>query len=73
MDEIRGNFGLRVHEDMAIVGFDNYDLGGSPAYGLTTYEQPRHKMVEAIIGMITGAIEAETVTLPGKMIVRNST
>ncbi|WP_170985905.1 LacI family DNA-binding transcriptional regulator [Rhizobium sp. AU243] len=73
MDEIRGNFGLRVPKDMAIVGFDNYELGGSPAYGLTTYEQPRHEMVEAIIGMITGAIEAETVTLPGKMIVRNST
>ncbi|ENN84917.1 HTH-type transcriptional regulator ascG [Rhizobium freirei PRF 81] len=73
MDEIRGKFGLRVPEDIAIVGFDNYELGGSSAYSLTTYEQPRFEMVEAIIGMIVGTTEAETVTLPGKMIIRNST
>lgn len=73
IDEIRGRHGLRVPEDIAIVGFDNYELGGSSAYSLTTYEQPRHEMVEAIIGMIVGTIEAETVTLPGKLIIRGST
>ncbi|CUX13924.1 LacI family DNA-binding transcriptional regulator [Agrobacterium genomosp. 13] len=72
MDEIRGNFGLRVPEDIAVVGFDNYELGGSFAYGLTTYEQPRSEMVDVILKMIKGTIELETVTLPGALIVRKS-
>lgn len=37
LDEIRGQFGLRVPQGMAIVGFDNYELGGAYAYGLATY------------------------------------
>ncbi|AGS22154.1 LacI family DNA-binding transcriptional regulator [Rhizobium etli] len=73
MDEMRGKYGLRVPEDMAIVGFDNYELGGSSAYSLTTYEQPRHQMVELIVGMITGRVHAETVSLPGKLVIRGST
>lgn len=73
MDEIRGESGLRIPEDIAIVGFDNYELGRSHAFSLTTYEQPRQKMVQAIIAMILGNIDAETVTIPGKLIVRRST
>ncbi|MGH6805463.1 MAG: substrate-binding domain-containing protein, partial [Ensifer adhaerens] len=72
-DEIRGRFGMRVPEDIAVVGFDNYELCGSSAYSLTTYEQPRQEMVQAIIGMIAGRLEPETVTLPGTLVVRNST
>ncbi len=56
-----------------VVGFDNHELGGSHGYSLTTYEQPRHEMVRAIIAMILGTVEAETVTLPGKLVIRNST
>ncbi|MDF0661756.1 MULTISPECIES: LacI family DNA-binding transcriptional regulator [unclassified Rhizobium] len=73
MDEIRGNFGLKIPEDIAIVGFDNYELGGSYGYGLTTYEQPREEMVRAVVSMIKGAVEPETVTLPGRLVVRSST
>lgn len=73
MDEIRGKFGLQIPQDIAIVGFDNYELGGSHAYGLTTYEQPRYEMVEAVIAMILGKVEPETVTLPGKLVIRRST
>ncbi|EPR23397.1 MULTISPECIES: LacI family DNA-binding transcriptional regulator [Agrobacterium] len=72
LDEIRGKFGLRVPEEIAVVGFDNYELSGSFAYGLTTYEQPRNEMVDVILKMIKGTIELETVTLPGTLIVRKS-
>lgn len=72
IDELRGTYGLRVPEDMAIVGFDNSELGGAAAYGLTTYEQPRDEMIEAILGMITGRQPAETVTLPGRLVIRTS-
>lgn len=73
MDEIRGKFGLQIPRDIAVVGFDNYELSGSYAYGLTTYEQPRAEMVQTIIAMILGKIDGATVTLPGRMVVRRST
>lgn len=73
MDELRGKFGLRVPEDMALVGFDNYELGGASAYGLTTYEQPKDEMARVIVGMVTGQQQPETVTLSGRLVIRNST
>lgn len=73
MDEIRSRFALRIPEDIAVVGFDNYEFCGSPAYSLTTYEQPRQEMIQVIVGMVAGRLEPETVTLPGKLVVRNST
>lgn len=73
LDEVRGSFGLRVPNDIAVVGFDNYELGGAAAYSLTTYEQPKDEMTEAIVGMITGRLRPETLTFPGKLIVRGST
>ncbi|TCN33702.1 LacI family DNA-binding transcriptional regulator [Sinorhizobium americanum] len=72
MDVIRSEFGLRVPEDVAVVGFDNLDLGGSAAYDLTTYEQPKSEMMKAIVQMIMGRREPETVMLPGKLIMRGS-
>lgn len=65
--------GLRVPEDIAVVGFDNFVLCGVPAYSLTTYEQPVQEMVNTVIDMILGHRKPETVRLPGKLIVRGST
>lgn len=73
MDELRGAYGLSVPGDIAIVGFDNYEFGAAAAFGLTTYEQPKDAMIEAIIDMVTGRQPAETVTLPGKLVIRTST
>ncbi len=73
MDVIRGEFNLRVPEDIAIVGFDNFDLCGVPAYSLTTYEQPIKEMVAAVVDMILGRKDTQTIRLPGKLVVRKST
>lgn len=73
LDEIRGNFHLEVPGDIAIVGFDNYELSGSFGYGITTYEQPRDEMVDAILSMIKKRSDLKTVTLRGKLVVRSST
>ncbi len=73
MDEIRARFHLRVPEDIAIVGFDNYELSGSFGYGITTYEQPRDEMIDAILSMVKGRSDLKTVTLQGEFVVRNST
>ena len=73
MDEMRANFRLQVPEDIAVVGFDNYELSGLFGYGITTYEQPRDEMIDAILSMIRGSSDLKTVTLRGRLVVRSST
>ncbi|KAF5883713.1 LacI family DNA-binding transcriptional regulator [Rhizobium sp. PEPV16] len=72
MDVARSEFGLRVPNDLAIVGFDNATPAASPAYGLTTYEQPTDQMVKAAIDMILERAPRETVNFKGKLVVRDS-
>ncbi|MGO7697157.1 substrate-binding domain-containing protein, partial [Rhizobium leguminosarum] len=45
MDVARSEFGLGIPQDVAGVGFDNIELGGAPAYELTSYEQPTDEMI----------------------------
>lgn len=73
MDVIRGEFHLRVPENIAIVGFDNFELCGVPAYGLTTYEQPLREMVSTVVEMVLGRREPQTVRFPGKLVIRRTT
>jgi LacI family transcriptional regulator len=73
LDVIRGEFGIRVPEEIAVVGFDNFNLGGTRAFGLTTYEQPIPEMIAATVAMIRGTRKRETVALRGQLIVRQST
>jgi LacI family transcriptional regulator len=72
MATARSEFGCRVPQDLAVVGFDNIELGAAPAYGLTTYEQPTYEMINTIVEMIIGARAVETVTLPGHLVPRLS-
>lgn len=77
MNPIRSFFRQRLqllaagHQVLKLV--DANLVCGSPAYSLTTYEQPRQEMVQVIVGMIAGRLAPETVTLPGTLVVRNST
>ncbi|MBB3657973.1 DNA-binding LacI/PurR family transcriptional regulator [Rhizobium sp. BK650] len=72
MDVARSEFGLRVPEDFAVVGFDNIELGGVPAYGLTSYQQPTGEMVDIVVAMITGKRDAEMVVVQGRLVPRSS-
>lgn len=72
-DVIRYEFGLKIPQDMALVGFDNFELCGVPSYGLTTYEQPIHEMVDAVVDMVQGQRTPETLSLPGRLVVRETT
>ncbi|WP_458387097.1 LacI family DNA-binding transcriptional regulator [Rhizobium pisi] len=72
MDVARNEFRLRIPQDLAVVGFDNIELGGAPAYGLTSYHQPTDKMIDAIVAMITGRRASETIVFPGSIIRRLS-
>jgi LacI family transcriptional regulator len=73
MDMAQRKFGLRVPEDLAIVGYDGNDLTGMSMFDLTTYEQPMEAMIAVLVDMLQGRREAASVTLPGRLIARGST
>ena len=73
IDVARHEFGLRVPEDLAIVGYDGNALAATNAFDLTTYEQPMEKMVKTLVDMLKGRIEPRSMTLPGRLIIRGST
>lgn len=69
----RDEFGLRIPEDLAIVGYDGDELVTSPLFNLTTYRQPMQEMVDALVDMLKGRRERESLTLAGELVVRGST
>ncbi|MDR5695265.1 MAG: LacI family DNA-binding transcriptional regulator [Armatimonadota bacterium] len=70
--------GLRVPEDVAIVGFDDIDLAGAEAIQLTTVSQHTYEMGEKAVSLLLQRIEAGErrdpiqVTLDPTLIIRRS-
>ena len=78
MDAARRVFGLRIPEDLSIVGFDNIPMASWGGYDLTTAAQPGEKMVEATVDLLLRSIQNQspgTVTLKmiTELVVRSST
>jgi DNA-binding LacI/PurR family transcriptional regulator len=57
IDEARHGLGLRVPQDVSVVGFDGSAPGRWASYDLATIRQPTHAMVDAAIEMLTARIE----------------
>ncbi|WP_312153534.1 LacI family DNA-binding transcriptional regulator [Lelliottia nimipressuralis] len=77
MDVARYEFGLRVPEDLSIIGYDDIGPSGWPSYALTSASQPVEAMVTATVELLmkqidSGNIEPEQITLPGMLVVRHS-
>ena len=77
MDTLRNEFGLRVPEDISIIGYDDVAAARWPAYGITTVAQPLEEMVEATVELIMGQIESGTIepvhrVVAGDLVVRGS-
>ncbi len=72
-DVVVHEFGLRVPDDISIVGFDNIELTAAAPYQLTTYQQPQDDIVKAVVDMIVEKRPRENVVFPGKLVVRKST
>lgn len=69
--------GLRVPQDLAVVGFDDIPPAAWPGYSLTTVRQPIERMVDATIELLLAATAvpgAERLLrlVKGSLIVRNS-
>ena len=77
MECIRHEFGLRVPEDVSIVGYDDVELASWPSFALTTIRQPSNKMVAATINILMASIErdqtdAQKIEIEGPLMIRGS-
>jgi DNA-binding LacI/PurR family transcriptional regulator len=78
LDTLRLDLGLRVPDDVAVIGFDNVPQSSWGGYRLTTIEQNLDLMTEAAVGILinqlSGADDAvRRVVTPVKVIARSTT
>ena len=77
IDTLRGALGLRVPEDVSVVGFDNVPQADWGAYHLTTVQQDAVPMIEATVQMLLQQLKDDAVTrdhvvVPTQLVVRSS-
>jgi len=78
MDAARRNCGLRIPEDLAIVGFDDIAMAGWPSYDLTTVRQPVDQMIAGTIDLAVGLTRGDmgqsaAQRHPGELVTRSTT
>ena len=78
MDTLRHELGLRVPQDVSVVGFDNVPQADWGSYRLTTVEQPIAPMIEATVKLLQNYLRddetarRENVIVPVQLVVRES-
>lgn len=77
LDYARYALGLRVPEELSVIGFDDIEMSNWPKYDLTTIRQPIGAMVDATVEVLLDAIHTpgrERVLrfVPVQLIVRSS-
>ncbi|SEO47681.1 LacI family DNA-binding transcriptional regulator [Aquisalimonas asiatica] len=77
MDTLRGELGLRVPEDVSVVGYDDVTQAAWGAYNLTTVTQPTDTMVSTAVTALLdsirdGAPGRERRVIAGELVVRRS-
>ena len=77
MDAARYKLGIKIPEELSIIGYDDIPMAGWPAYDLTTIHQPVTEMVETAIHLLTPQdgqiLTGQVILLPGELIRRSST
>ena len=78
MDVFRFELGLKIPDDVGIVGYDDVPPAKLASYDLTTVSQPVSQMVEQTVFLLMCYLEAKPIKqseikLPGRLIIRSST
>lgn len=77
MDAARKEFGLKIPDDLSVVGYDDIPMARWQAYGLTTVRQEYGRLVEETLELIARFGESEkgeiVRRIEPKLIVRDST
>ena len=78
MDVLRHELGLRIPQDVSVIGYDDAPPASWPSYDLTTVRQDRASMVATCVEIILGGIEnrdspPRRVAIDGPLVVRGST
>ena len=78
IDTARDRFGLRVPQDLGVIGFDNIPMAAWTPYSITTIELPIDAMVAAAVTKVCRIQEGqdpspEKTLIPVSLVVRNST
>ncbi|GFE63975.1 LacI family DNA-binding transcriptional regulator [Litoreibacter roseus] len=77
LDTLRVELGVRVPDDISVVGYDDVAMAGWAAYDLTTVRQPANRMVQAALAELMAQINGEdhpprTIEIDGPLIIRGS-
>jgi len=77
MDVLRFELGLRVPEQVSVVGYDDVALSAWPSYDLTTVRQPANQMVAETVDILMNHIDSpdaspRRVAIDGPLVVRGS-
>jgi DNA-binding LacI/PurR family transcriptional regulator len=76
MDAVRHELGLRVPDDVAVIGFDDIAESSQASYRLSTIRTPTRRMVEQMIRLISNeaSMDApEEIKIPAELVIRSST
>jgi DNA-binding LacI/PurR family transcriptional regulator len=77
LEAVRSNLGLRVPEDISIIGFDGIADAARPSYSLSTIQQPVMQMIAETVDIITSdrpdRLGRTTHYLRGDLVLRGST
>ena len=77
IDTLRSELGLRIPQDVAVVGYDDVPAAAWPAYDLTTVRQPANRMVSATVQTLLAKIDnpsvaPEQIHIDGPLMIRGS-
>ncbi len=69
MDVVRFELGLRIPQDVSVVGFDDVPPAGWPAYDLTTVRQCADRMVKETVSVLLDLVERRDAVTPRRIAV----
>ena len=77
LEVLREELGLRVPEDVSVIGYDDAPMASWKTFDLTTVRQPLNRMVEATTKLLLNEIQdneraPEKIEISGELVVRGS-